>query len=221
MSEVRKGLTSGIRMKCEMCQFQEMVWTEDPDNEQMPVNTAAVSGVMKIGGGFANLEQLLSTYEEKQLAVQAGEVGPDGFPMLTVAVDGCWAKRSYSHLSTAAAIVGFHTKKVTYMGVGNTHRYCIVCSRAAAENKQADRHYCSKNWHGSSSSTEANIIQEGFMNSVAIDEAHFWLNGYVNKQNCRIWSEANPQVYIETPLHPEKLTVRCALWAGGILLQKR
>ncbi|GFS76873.1 hypothetical protein TNCV_3755701 [Trichonephila clavipes] len=53
------------------------------------------------------------------------------------------------------------------------------------------------------------------------DEAHFWLNGYVNKQNCRIWSEANPQVYVETPLHPEKLTVWCDLWAGGILLQKR
>ncbi|GFU83430.1 putative transposable element [Trichonephila clavipes] len=43
------------------------------------------------------------------------------------------------------------------------------------------------------------------------------LNGYVNKQNCRIWSEANPQVYVETPLHPEKLTVWCALWAGGII----
>ncbi|GFU69660.1 transposable element Tcb1 transposase [Trichonephila clavipes] len=53
------------------------------------------------------------------------------------------------------------------------------------------------------------------------DEAHFWLNGYVNKQNCRIWREANPQVYVETPLHPEKLTVWCALWAGGILLHKR
>ncbi|GFT88785.1 uncharacterized protein TNCV_906241 [Trichonephila clavipes] len=53
------------------------------------------------------------------------------------------------------------------------------------------------------------------------DEAHFWLNGYVNKQNCHIWSEANPQVYVETQLHPEKLTVWCALWAGGILLQKR
>ncbi|GFU72317.1 uncharacterized protein TNCV_4715281 [Trichonephila clavipes] len=52
------------------------------------------------------------------------------------------------------------------------------------------------------------------------DEAHFWLNGYVNKQNCRIWSEANPQVYVETPLHPEQLTVWCALWAGGILLQR-
>ncbi|GFU78916.1 putative transposable element [Trichonephila clavipes] len=53
------------------------------------------------------------------------------------------------------------------------------------------------------------------------DEAHFWLNGYVNKQNCRIWSEANPQVYVKTPLYPVKLTVWCALWAGGILLQKR
>ncbi|GFW88579.1 hypothetical protein TNCV_828481 [Trichonephila clavipes] len=53
------------------------------------------------------------------------------------------------------------------------------------------------------------------------DEVHFWLNGYVIKQNCRIWSEANPQMYVETPLHPEKLTVWCVLWAGGILLQKR
>ncbi|GFX80254.1 putative DD41D transposase [Trichonephila clavipes] len=50
------------------------------------------------------------------------------------------------------------------------------------------------------------------------DEAHFWLNGYVNKKNCRIWSEANPQVYVETTLHPEKLTVWCALWAGGIIV---
>ncbi|GFX30729.1 DUF4817 domain-containing protein [Trichonephila clavipes] len=49
------------------------------------------------------------------------------------------------------------------------------------------------------------------------DEAHFWFNGNVNKQNCRIWSEVNSQVYVETPLHPEKLTVWCALWAGGIL----
>ncbi|GFT50020.1 uncharacterized protein TNCV_1527111 [Trichonephila clavipes] len=49
------------------------------------------------------------------------------------------------------------------------------------------------------------------------DEAKFWFNGYVNKQNYRIWSEANPQVYVEIPLHPEKLTVWSALWAGGII----
>ncbi|GFW86576.1 hypothetical protein TNCV_4333601 [Trichonephila clavipes] len=68
------------------------------------------------------------------------------------------------------------------------------------------------------------VIVDAFgavVNRYFCDEAHFWLNGYVNKQNCRIWSEANPQVYVETPLHPEKLTVWCTLWAGGILLQKR
>jgi len=25
------------------------------------------------------------------------------------------------------------------------------------------------------------------------DEAHFWMNGYVNKQNCRIWNDTNPR----------------------------
>ncbi|GFY32189.1 hypothetical protein TNCV_3556971 [Trichonephila clavipes] len=66
-----------------------------------------------------------------------------------------------------------------------------------------------------------NVVPDFHKRILFSDEVHFWLNGYVNKQNCRIWSEANPQVYVETPLHPEKLTVWCALWAGGILLQKR
>ncbi|GFW84535.1 hypothetical protein TNCV_457161 [Trichonephila clavipes] len=88
-------------------------------------------------------------------------------------------------------------------------------------------------WFGNSSKrSSSRRFVEWAQNEIAVvpnfhkrilfsDEAHFWLNGYVNKQNCRIWSEANPQVYVETPLHPEKLTVWCALWAGGILLQKR
>ncbi|GFV71710.1 hypothetical protein TNCV_3534981 [Trichonephila clavipes] len=69
--------------------------------------------------------------------------------------------------------------------------------------------------------TTRRVLSGTGLELVTSDEAHFWLNDYVNKQNCRIWSEANPQVYVETPLHPEKLTVWCALWAVGILLQKR
>ncbi|GFV42510.1 DUF4817 domain-containing protein [Trichonephila clavipes] len=68
---------------------------------------------------------------------------------------------------------------------------------------------------------EIAVVPDFHKRIVFSDESHFWLNGYVNKQNCCIWSEANPQVYVETPLHSEKLTVWCALWAGGILLQKR
>ncbi|GFX05834.1 mariner Mos1 transposase [Trichonephila clavipes] len=65
------------------------------------------------------------------------------------------------------------------------------------------------------------IFDDFFPTILFSDKAHFWFNGYVNKQICRISSEANPQMYVEIPLHPEKLTVCCALWAGGILLQKR
>ncbi|GFV45342.1 transposase [Trichonephila clavipes] len=67
------------------------------------------------------------------------------------------------------------------------------------------------------SQNEIAVVPDFHKRILFSDEAHFWLNGYVNKQNCRIWSEANPQVYVETPLHPEKLTVWCALWAGGII----
>ncbi|GFV03382.1 hypothetical protein TNCV_2506941, partial [Trichonephila clavipes] len=52
------------------------------------------------------------------------------------------------------------------------------------------------------------------------DEAPFWLNGNVNKKNCRIWSEANPQVYVEKHRYIQKTDLFGALWAGGILLQK-
>ncbi|GFT75918.1 uncharacterized protein TNCV_2098541 [Trichonephila clavipes] len=64
---------------------------------------------------------------------------------------------------------------------------------------------------------EIAVVPDFYKRILFSDEAHFWLNGYDNKQNCCIWSEANPQVYVETPLHPEKLIVWCALWAGGII----
>lgn len=49
------------------------------------------------------------------------------------------------------------------------------------------------------------------------DEAHFHLGGYVNSQNCRIWGSENPQVVVERPLHPPRVTVWCALWSGGVI----
>ena len=49
------------------------------------------------------------------------------------------------------------------------------------------------------------------------DEAHFWMNGYVNKQNCRYWSSENPMEIQERALHPQKVTVWYELWYGGII----
>ena len=49
------------------------------------------------------------------------------------------------------------------------------------------------------------------------DEAHFTLGGYINKQNCRIWSSEDRQVIEERPLHPQKVTLWCALWSEGMI----
>ena len=47
------------------------------------------------------------------------------------------------------------------------------------------------------------------------DEAYFALGGYVNKQNCPIWS-TDPHAYIEKPRHPKRVTVWCGFWSRGI-----
>ena len=48
------------------------------------------------------------------------------------------------------------------------------------------------------------------------DEAHFWLSGYVNKQNYRYWGTTNPYISISKPLHPQRVTVWAALCSTGI-----
>jgi hypothetical protein len=44
-----------------------------------------------------------------------------------------------------------------------------------------------------------------------LDEAWFHLTSYVNSQNTRIWSKENPHAAHETPLHPVKIGVWCAV----------
>ena len=48
------------------------------------------------------------------------------------------------------------------------------------------------------------------------DEAHFYLGGYVNKQNCRIWGSENLKMIIEQPLYPQCVIACCGFWAGRI-----
>ena len=49
------------------------------------------------------------------------------------------------------------------------------------------------------------------------DKAHFRLGGYFNKQNCRIWGLENPKMIIEKLLYPQRVTVGCGFWTGGII----
>lgn len=49
------------------------------------------------------------------------------------------------------------------------------------------------------------------------DEAHFCLNGAVNKQNYRFWGSENPRIIHELPLHEPKVTVWCGVTAEKII----
>jgi hypothetical protein len=49
------------------------------------------------------------------------------------------------------------------------------------------------------------------------DEAHFWLDGYVNRQNYRIWGTEKPELVVVRPLHPRRITVWCGLCGDGVL----
>lgn len=49
------------------------------------------------------------------------------------------------------------------------------------------------------------------------DEAHFHLNGGVNRHNCRYWSDDNPGWYAESPLHSPRVTVWAAISLRGTI----
>lgn len=53
-----------------------------------------------------------------------------------------------------------------------------------------------------------NLLDKTFFS----DEAWFYLNGYVNSQNMRMWTTEKPDnFYVETSLHPQKIGVWCAI----------
>jgi len=59
---------------------------------------------------------------------------------------------------------------------------------------------------------------EDLVNNIWVsNEAHFHVSGFVNKQNFRYWSQANPRALHEKPLHFQKVTVWCAMSASGII----
>ncbi|GJQ70686.1 hypothetical protein Trydic_g621 [Trypoxylus dichotomus] len=57
-----------------------------------------------------------------------------------------------------------------------------------------------------------------FINNLIInDEDHFHINGYVNKQNCRVSATENPRAVHQRQLHPLKCTVWCGISSERII----
>ena len=52
------------------------------------------------------------------------------------------------------------------MFIGVRNKYCSICQKSCTNNKDAPEHLCYKNWNGTSTAMEADIIVEGFRQSI-------------------------------------------------------
>jgi hypothetical protein len=110
--------------------------------------------------------------DEYSKAIDLGQfISVDGVKIAwtSVNVDGQWSKRCFNQAGTAnsgsACIIGLLTKKPLYVGVRN--KFCLICRKHKSTLDSVPEHKCFKNWGGPSSAMEADIIAEGFRESVA------------------------------------------------------
>lgn len=121
------------------------------------------------------------------------------------------ANRSINRRSQELGLSRMTTWRILRKDLG-LHPYKIVLTQ---ELKPLDHHKrrVFANW----ALEHLEIDHDFFKKIIFSDEAHFWLNGFVNKHNCRFWCENNPHEIHEQSLHPAKVTVWCGLWHGGII----
>jgi hypothetical protein len=106
--------------------------------------------------------------EEEKIARERSDIDlVDGKAIITVIADGAWSRRSnkslYNANSGVAAIIGKNTGKILYIGVKN--KYCSVC---ALQKEDSTPHTCHKNYNGTSTAMESEILVEGFLKSVSV-----------------------------------------------------
>ncbi|XP_024942124.1 uncharacterized protein LOC107269098 [Cephus cinctus] len=140
---------------------------------QSPSSKTSQNYAEIVGEGFAKAaaeNMTAAAEEEMKLAVTRGDVTKDGIAMIPVVADGSWMTRSYktkyNSLAGVGAIVGYHTRKILFIGVRN--KYCALCAYADAKDVEPRKHTCFKNWGSNKSSTsmESDAIAEGFCSSI-------------------------------------------------------
>jgi len=50
-----------------------------------------------------------------------------------------------------------------------------------------------------------------------VEDDHFYRKIVFSEQNCRIWGSENPHAVLKKPMHPQRVTVWCGMWSGGII----
>ena len=178
--KMREGLASTLVSYCTKCE-ERFLLASTPKvsiggskSSMYDVNVGAVLSQIsqtftvlerKLGGLFEEVvtsELLAAGEEEKRIAIEKGD--HEDILSITVIVDGGWSKRSHKHSYNAnsgvGVIFGLATQRLLFIGVRN--KYCSICSIADRKGECVREHNCIKNWAGSSTAMESDIIVEGF-----------------------------------------------------------
>jgi gas vesicle protein len=138
----------------------------------------------------------------------------DGIPCVAVTCDGGWGKRSYGHsfksLSGCAVIIGNKTGKILWLGIRN--KYCFKCDlhgkALAISGTQctvgpSHSGLCWKNYTGTSTSMETDIIKEGFLKS---KETHgLFYNAMLGDQDSSCYPSVKESMDQRFGLHIRKI----------------
>ncbi|XP_070523169.1 uncharacterized protein [Cardiocondyla obscurior] len=166
MLDINKATVAGtITVGIGYAQLQELYAAQNISIMSEPTYIQYRENILEDFQNTAMTNMITAGEAEKQLAIERNDV-IDGIPYITVIADGSWMKRSYGtnydSLSGVGAIIGYHTKKVLFVGVRN--KYCSICNMAERKGIDAKAHKCYKNFNRNASSTrmESDAIAEGF-----------------------------------------------------------
>lgn len=147
IKEHRLGLKSNFVLKCNMCNLECRLET-DEDNNGMDVNTASVVGAMAVGIGHSQLTELLSTMEIPAMASNTYQKYHDQ-------VADAWESTALQEMEAAARLEIQHAKEE-----GRLTRDGIPILTVVADGSWAKRSYRTNynSLSGVVSSDIANVI---------------------------------------------------------------
>ncbi|EZA48921.1 hypothetical protein X777_12972 [Ooceraea biroi] len=61
VNSLRRGLKTQLFFKCQMCNYEDNIWSEPTEPHVLDSNTAAAVGTLTVGIGYAQLEELCAT----------------------------------------------------------------------------------------------------------------------------------------------------------------
>lgn len=178
----RRGLLTQLFFKCQMCHYEDNIWSEAVESKELNGNTATVVGTVTAGIGFYQLEELCAAnnipcmtektyikHREKlvddfrktamESMKEAAEIEKQLAMEKNETINGIpyitvVADGSWMKRSYGNAYDSLSGFRTgKVLFVGIRNKYCAICDAAGRQNVETRKHKCYKNFDRNASST--------------------------------------------------------------------